>query len=65
MKENLYRKIYFPDGNTQQLYEFSPQEDITAYELSLLLPLFNKKRSLKEVKDKLDLMPDNIWRHIK
>jgi hypothetical protein len=66
MKENLYRKIFFSDGNTQSPLEFSPKEDITAYELSLLLPLIMRKyRSFKDLKDKLDLMPDNIKRHLK
>ena len=66
MKENLYRKIYFPDGNTNTSLEFSPQKDIIAYELSLLQPLLIKpRRSIKEIKDKLDLMPVSIMRHIK
>jgi hypothetical protein len=64
MKENLYRKIYFPDGSTNYPMEFSPQEDITTYELTLLLSLLlNPRRSAKFFREKLSMMPENIKRH--
>jgi len=64
--ENLYRKIFFKDGPTNYPFEFTPKEDITAYELALLLPLIMKKnRSIKEIKQKLEMMPVEIKRHIK
>lgn len=66
METNLYRKIFFSRGHTNSPIEFSPEPDITAYELALLLPLLTgKNRSIKEIKDKLDLMPVEIKRHLK
>lgn len=59
-----YREIFFSDGVVSR-YEFNPQKDITAYELSLLLPLMiNKRSSTEKVGEKLKLMPVEIMRHI-
>lgn len=66
-----YREIFFPDSSIKEVikYHFNPQPDITAYELSLLLPLIIDKderyKSIEELEDRLRKMPPEIMRHIK
>ena len=59
-----YKEIFFANEEIKQ-YRFTPLPDITAYELSLLLPLiFNKKAGIKHHEEKLKQMPPEIMRHI-
>ena len=43
---------------------FSPQEDITAFELSKLLPLIINKRDAESLHLKIEALPEHIKRHI-
>jgi hypothetical protein len=64
---NLYDKIFFNKHKKPIRYEFHPTEDITAYELSLLLPLIVKRvdRSIEDMTEKYQKFPDNVKKHIK
>ena len=45
-------------------FMFSPQKDITAYELSKLLALIINKRDIESLQNKVDALPKHIKRHI-
>lgn len=46
-------------------YQFCPQEDITAYELSKILPLMFGKYSEYNVREAVEKLPDNVKRHLR
>ena len=59
-------KIFKPKTDTKVLtpFIFSPQKDITAYELSKLLALIINKRDAESLNAKIDALPEHIKRHI-
>jgi hypothetical protein len=61
-----YREIFFLKSEKVKQYQFNPQPDITAYELSLLLPITQPRygRTLEDIGEKLSKMPIEIMRHI-
>ncbi len=61
-----YEGIYWPDrkheGKTVSAYEYDPQEDITAFELALIMPMMVGVKDTAVIYSRL---PENVKRHIK
>jgi hypothetical protein len=58
----------FPDKKKPKIvktFDFKPQTDITAYELSLLMKFFVNKRPYDQLEKEVNDLPDNVKRHIK
>ena len=62
----VFDKILTPKTGAKVLtpFMFSPQKDITAYELSKLLALIINKRDAESLQAKVDALPKHIKRHI-
>jgi hypothetical protein len=53
-----------PKFSTRREFMFTPQQDITAYELAKLLPLILQKHDPEELERKLQGLPPEIMRHV-
>ena len=66
-EENLTGSLHISDGNTFSFQQtlrlnFNPKEDITAYELAVILPAILSGRGFYQTE--YDALPDGVKRHL-
>lgn len=63
---NFFKKIFGFRDSIKEHFVYNPKEDITASELSQLIPLIVNHRfsNINSLKIKIDLLPREVSRHL-